>query len=83
MENVRDEAHRFALAYHRKLRKKQYQPESPLDKIEGIGKVKKKSLLKHFGNIQKIRNASLDELKKVKSIGSKDAKDIYDYFHSK
>jgi excinuclease ABC subunit C len=82
LENVRDEAHRFALAYHRKLRKKQYQPESPLDKIEGIGRVKKKNLLKHFGNIQKIRNASLDELKKVKSIGSKDAKDIYNYFHS-
>jgi excinuclease ABC subunit C len=83
LENVRDEAHRFALAYHRKLRKKQYQPESPLDKITGIGKVKKKNLLKHFGNIQKIRTASLDELKKVKSIGSKDAKDVYDYFHSK
>ncbi len=79
--NVRDEAHRFALAYHRKLRKKQYQPESPLDKITGIGKVKKKNLLRHFGNIQKIRNASLDALTKVKSIGSKDAKDIYDYFH--
>jgi excinuclease ABC subunit C len=81
--NIRDEAHRFALAYHRKLRKKQYQPESPLDKITGIGKVRKKSLLKHFGNIQKIRTASLDELKKVKSIGSKDAKDIYNHFHFK
>jgi excinuclease ABC subunit C len=82
LENVRDEAHRFALAYHRKLRKKQYQPESPLDKITGIGKVKKKNLLKHFENIQKIRNASLNELKKVKSISSKDAKDIYNHFHS-
>jgi excinuclease ABC subunit C len=79
--NIRDEAHRFALAYHRKLRKKQYQPESPLDKITGIGKVKKKNLLRHFGNIQKIRNASLDALKKVKNIGSKDAKGIYGYFH--
>jgi excinuclease ABC subunit C len=82
LENVRDEAHRFALAYHRKLRKKQYQPESPLDKIEGLGKVKKKNLLKHFGNIQKIRNAPLGELGKVKSITSRDAKDIYNYFHS-
>ncbi len=79
--NVRDEAHRFAISYHRKLRRKQYKPESPLDKITGIGKVKKKNLLRHFGNIQKIRNASLDALTKVKSIGSKDAKDIYDYFH--
>ncbi|MFQ5713511.1 MAG: excinuclease ABC subunit UvrC [Candidatus Scalinduaceae bacterium] len=82
LENVRDEAHRFALAYHRKLRKKQYKPESPLDKIKGIGKVKKKNILKHFGNIQKIRNASLDELEKVRSITSKDARDIYNYFHS-
>ena len=81
--NIRDEAHRFAISYHRKLRKKQYQPESPLDKIEGIGRVKKKNLLKHFGNIQKIRTASLDALKKVKSIGSKDAKVMHDYFHSK
>ncbi|MFQ5963783.1 MAG: helix-hairpin-helix domain-containing protein [Candidatus Scalinduaceae bacterium] len=80
--NIRDEAHRFALAYHRKLRKKQYQPESPLDKITGIGKVKKKNLLKYFENTQKIRNASLDALKKVKSITSKDAKTIYDHFHS-
>ncbi len=83
LENVRDEAHRFALAYHRNLRKKQYQPESPLDKIEGIGKVKKKNLLRHFGSIQKIRDASLDELKKVKSISSKDAKNIYNHFHYK
>ena len=81
--NIRDEAHRFALAYHRKLRKKQYQPESPLDKITGIGKVKKKNLLRHFGNIQKIRNASPDALKKVKSITTKDAKVIYNHFHYK
>jgi excinuclease ABC subunit C len=80
--NVRDEAHRFALSYHKKLRRKQYY-ESPLDKITGIGKVKKKKLLRHFGDIQKIRNASLDELKKVESITSKDAKDIYNHFHSK
>jgi excinuclease ABC subunit C len=44
--------------------------------------MKKKNLLKHFGNIQKIRNASLDDLKKVKSLTSKDAKDIYNHFHS-
>ncbi len=43
---------------------------------------KVKNLLRHFGNIQKIRNASPDELKKVKKITSKDAKDIYNHFHS-
>jgi excinuclease ABC subunit C len=78
--NIRDEAHRFALAYHKKLRKEQYY-KSPLDKIAGIGQVKKKNLLKHFGDIQKIRKASLDELVKVKSITSKDTKIIYNYFH--
>lgn len=77
--NIRDEAHRFALAYHKKLRKEQYY-KSPLDKITGIGQVKKKNLLKHFGDIQKIRKASLDELGKVKSISAKDAKNIYTYF---
>ena len=77
--NIRDEAHRFALAYHKKLRKKQYY-ESPLDKITGIGKVKKKNLLKHFGDTQKVRDASLNELHKVKSITAKDANEIYNYF---
>jgi excinuclease ABC subunit C len=80
--NIRDEAHRFALAYHKKLRKEQYY-KSPLDKIPGIGKVKKKNLLKHFGDMQKIRNASLSELNKVKSITGKDAKNIFNYFHYK
>ncbi len=74
--NIRDEAHRFALAYHKKLRKQQYY-ESPLDKITGIGQVKKKNLLKHFGDMQQIRNASFEELIKVKGITSKDAKAIY------
>jgi len=78
--NIRDEAHRFALAYHKKLRKEQYY-KSPLDKITGIGQVKKKNLLKYFGNLQKIRKASLDEIVKVKSITSNDAKTIYNCFH--
>jgi len=80
--NIRDEAHRFALAYHKKLRKEQYY-ESPLDKIMGIGKVKKKNLLKHFGDTQKVRNASLNGLNKVRSITAKDANEIYNYFHLK
>jgi len=78
--NIRDEAHRFALAYHKKLRKEQYY-KSPLDKITGIGQVKKKNLLKHFGNLQKLRKASIDEIGKVKSITSRDAKSIYNSFH--
>ncbi len=78
--NIRDESHRFALAYHKKLRKEQYY-KSPLDKISGIGQIKKKNLIKHFGDMQKIRKASLDELGKVKGITAKDTKNIYNYFH--
>jgi len=78
--NIRDEAHRFALAYHKKLRKEQYY-KSPLDKIRGIGHVKKKNLLKYFGNMQKIHDASLEELGKVERISTKDAMNIYNCFH--
>jgi excinuclease ABC subunit C len=78
--NIRDEAHRFALAYHKKLRREQYY-KSPLDKITGIGQVKKKNLLKHFVDMQKIRNASLDELGKTNSITIKDAQRIHNHFH--
>jgi excinuclease ABC subunit C len=78
--NIRDEAHRFALAYHKKLRREQYY-KSPLDKITGIGQVKKKNLLKHFVDMQKIRNASLDELGKANSITIKDAQRIHNHFH--
>ncbi|GAX59730.1 excinuclease ABC subunit C [Candidatus Scalindua japonica] len=73
--NIRDEAHRFAIAYHKKLRKEQYY-KSPLDKIVGIGQVKKKNLFKYFGDLRNIREASLDDLAKVKSITAKDAKNI-------
>lgn len=76
--NIRDEAHRFAVSYHKNLRKRQYY-KSPLDKIPGIGQVKKKNLLKHFGDMQKIRKASLDELVKVKGITSRDAEKIHNY----
>lgn len=80
LQYVRDEAHRFALSYHKKLRKKDYYV-SPLDTIPGIGRIKKKNLLKALGNMQGVRNASIDQLKKVKSITRKDAEAIYDYFH--
>jgi len=78
--NIRDEAHRCALAYHKKLRKEQYY-KSPLAKITGIGQVKKKNLLKYFGDMQKIRSASLDAIEKVKSISIEDANNIFNYFH--
>ena len=78
--NIRDEAHRFALAYHKKLRRDQYY-KSPLDKITGIGQAKKRNLFNHFGDMQKIRNASSGELGKVKCITVRDAENIYNHFH--
>ena len=61
LQRVRDESHRFAISYHRKLRDKRAL-ESPLESISGIGKKRRLQLLKHFGSLEKIRNASLEEL---------------------
>lgn len=77
---IQDEAHRFAIEYHRSLRSK-VQVNSVLDNIEGIGPVRRKALMKHFLEIEKIRNASIDELMAVEGITEKIAENIYRYFH--
>lgn len=64
---VRDEAHRFAITYHRKLREKRA-IRSELDDIPGIGETRKKALLRHFGSVEKIRNATRGELAAVKGM---------------
>jgi len=79
LQRIRDESHRFAIAYHRKLRQKK-QTESVLDKISGIGPIKKKSLLQHFGSLKKIKSASCEELASVFSVSRTDAKNIFDFF---
>jgi excinuclease ABC subunit C len=76
---VRDEAHRFAITYHRKLREKRA-IKSELDDIPGIGEVRKKALLRHFGSVAKIRLATLDELSEVKGMSKKAAEEIANYF---
>ena len=70
-----DEVHDTAISYHRKLRDAKI-TKSELDEIEGIGEVKKLALLKHFGSVEKIRNASIEELTKVKGITENLAKKI-------
>ncbi|MGL4670087.1 MAG: excinuclease ABC subunit UvrC [Methanobacteriaceae archaeon] len=80
LQQVRDEAHRFAITYHRKLRSKELK-SSDLDNIEGIGPKRKIDLLKHFGDIEKIKIASFEELIKVSSINKKIANNIFEYFH--
>jgi len=80
LQRVRDEAHRFAVTYHRKLRSKSLEG-SELDGIVGIGKKRKINLLKHFGDVEKIKKASVDEIANVKGLNKKNAEDVYNKFH--
>lgn len=77
---IQDEAHRFAITFHRDLRSKG-QVHSILDDIPGVGPARRKDLMRHFENIDAIKNASVDELKKLPSINEKSARDIYNFFH--
>ena len=80
LQQVRDESHRFAITYHRKLRSKNIQASS-LDDIVGIGKKRKIALLKEFGNIENIKKASVDELAKIDGMSRKTAENVYNYYH--
>lgn len=77
---IQDEAHRFAITFHRDLRSKG-QVHSVLDDIPGVGPARRKDLMRHFENIDAIKNASVEELKKLPSINEKSARDIYNFFH--
>ena len=81
LQRVRDEAHRFAITYHKKLRSKQTL-YSALDRIPGVGGVRKRALLRAFGSIKRIEEASLDELLKVPRMNEKLARDILESFRS-
>ena len=80
LQQVRDESHRFAITYHRKLRSKNIQASS-LDDIVGIGKKRKISLLKEFGSVDNIKKASIEELAKINGINLKTAENVYNYYH--
>ena len=80
LQRVRDEAHRFAVTYHRKLRSKNIET-SELDNIVGIGKTRKINLLKHFGDIEKIKKASVEEITSVKGLNKKVAEAVYNKFN--
>ena len=73
--NFQDQVHETAISYHRKLRDKQI-TKSELDEIKGIGETKKRELLKHFGSINKIREANIEEIAKIKGINLELAKTI-------
>ena len=77
---VQDEAHRFAITFHRQLRSKG-QVHSILDDIPGVGTARRKDLMRHFENIDAIKNASVEELKELPSMNEKSAQDVYNFFH--
>jgi excinuclease ABC subunit C len=80
LRRVRDEAHRFVITYHRTTRAKSM-TGSCLDEIEGIGAVRKKMLLNHFGSVRNIMDANMDALLRVPGLGKSAAKKIYNHFH--
>ena len=77
---IQDEAHRFAIEYHRSLRTKG-QVHSVLDDIEGIGPVRRKALMRAFQSLEAIRSASEEELAKVPSMNAASARQVYNFFH--
>jgi len=79
LDRIRDEAHRFALTYHKKLRRKE-RMRSELSQIQGIGKERQRELLRYFGSLEKIKEASVEELKKVPKMNLTVAKRVYESF---
>jgi excinuclease ABC subunit C len=77
LQRIRDEAHRFAITHHRSRRSKSM-VESLLDDVPGLGEVRRKTLLKHFGSLKKLRAASVDEIAQVPGIGTRTATAIKD-----
>ena len=77
---IQDEAHRFAITFHRQLRSKN-QVHSVLDDIPGVGAARRKDLMRHFADIEAIKNASVEELKSLPSMNEKSANDVYRFFH--
>lgn len=77
---IQDEAHRFAITFHRQLRSKG-QVHSVLDDIPGVGPARRKDLMRCFENIDAIRNATVEELKELPSMNGKSAQEVYKFFH--
>ncbi len=82
LQRIRDEAHRFAITYHRKLREKELK-SSLLDEIPDIGEKKKKLLLQHLGSVEKISRAGIEELAVVPGIGKETARKIHRFFRER
>ena len=81
LDQIRDEAHRFAITYHKKMRGKGT-IRSALGEISGIGGIRQKELLRFFGSVEKIKDATLEELARVPKMNSKSAQRVYSFFHA-
>ena len=81
LQNLRDEAHRFAIGTHRKKRGKSMF-RSKIDDIDGVGVKRKSDLLKYFGSVNEVEQASVEDLQKVDGVSKKIAEKIYNYFHN-
>ena len=75
LQRVRDEAHRFAITYHRQRRSKRMTASS-LDNVPGLGEVRRKALLRHFGSLKRLKAASIEEVSEVPGIGRRTAEAI-------
>ena len=81
LDQIRDEAHRFAITYHKKMRGKGT-IRSALGEISEIGGIRQKELLRFFGSVEKIKDATLEELARVPKMNSKSAQRVYSFFHA-
>jgi len=77
---LRDEAHRFAIEFHRKLRRARTL-RSGLDEIPGIGDLRRKALLRHFGSLRRVREATAEEIARVEGLGEAQARAVWEFFH--
>ncbi len=77
---IQDEAHRFAIEYHRSLRSKG-QVHSILDDIPGIGPTRRKALMRHFKSMDELKTANIEQLRSIETMNEKSAKQVYDFFH--
>lgn len=80
LDRIRDEAHRFAITYHQKVRKRET-IKSELEEIPGVGEKRQKELLRYFGSVENIKRANLEALSKAPKVSQKLARTIYQFFH--
>jgi excinuclease ABC subunit C len=80
LTRLRDEAHRFAITFHRKLRRER-NFQSVLESIPGVGEGRKKALLRHFGALKRVKEATAEELASVEGFGPRQARAVFEFFH--